>query len=708
MKKWKFACMAIVVIAAVGLLACGDDKGSTGPSPVTFTSAPLPQVTIPTNNPTPPPPDNQGNRFTILDGAEAKFHCGNMEPGWFLPDGFTVRVRLDKFKDHEYTMASNVFWSPEIGCERYTDKPGKGSSWRRDKNQMVATFTPFKEYGRYQWDVGLKDETTDEYWPIGYGVFNTGNKECEPPPTNECKDKALDFHLETQQGDECGAIFLVKPVTDVSKPNPPTFSVVPALDSMDGAWHIYEWYIYSMKSEGFGVTFTAKNKCMTKTESVRVPPHGQCCGSSVNVTVTPVPGEECDEQQCFDATYNWSPTTTLSVSPEADNVSGNRYCFDRDEETYKVTFTASNECTSDSKPVRVTPRSPCCSTHLEHSVKTKDCTGACIATDSSTGGTVTIGGESKTFEAGKDDTCFDLEASHYSYTVKNTCESDTGRFQVDCEVCETCQDYRYSASVDGNTLVIGSSLLFTVDGKTYQPGQHNIPFRIECDGEKTVTVDVYDTSCNIREVCKSEEYTLYGEECEGCTAPELTLDVSTTPGDNETEVCFNWSASGDLSGGTLTLYSGLGDSWEVGASGDKCFNVSCESDGGHTAELIFAHDGDPECSADEDGYYKVDECEVDECELIPPNEDEFCLDSPLGNPSSECSYFFPGSDYLGKDEPGNGYASRDALLAIVKSGSSACPGQSDHGYFLFPDVEEGDSVDAPARSHVITYCGCPE
>jgi hypothetical protein len=143
----------------------------------------------------------------------------------------------------------------------------------------------------------------------------------------------------------------------------------------------------------------------------------------------------------------------------------------------------------------------------------------------------------------------------------------------------------------------------------------------------------------------------------------------------------------------------VGDCTSKGANAPVSLNVP--ADGGDYTVTFTSRD--EQCRWQDDFTSGV--CE-DDCDLVPPSADEVCLPKPLGPPAAECSHFFPGSVSLGKDEPGTGYATRNALLAIVKQGSSACPGQSDHGYTLFPNVSVGDPVDAPARSHV-TYCGCP-
>jgi hypothetical protein len=70
--NWKSACIAIAMIAVAGFFwACNkDDNGSTGPSPVTFTPAPAPQITMPTSNPTsaPTPPPSEPTLLEIFPG----------------------------------------------------------------------------------------------------------------------------------------------------------------------------------------------------------------------------------------------------------------------------------------------------------------------------------------------------------------------------------------------------------------------------------------------------------------------------------------------------------------------------------------------------------------------------------------------------------------------------------------------------------------
>ncbi len=837
-KNWKLPCMVVIMIAVTGLFwACGDgDNGMTGPDLVSDIPAPAPQFTT-SDNPTPTPPANP----TYTDGPELIPKRGNNPFGsGYACEDYPVGVApvwinkkeskwtiwtIKNTTDQRWRVSGKVYGEKEPGCAAtqrgrkdaddilIIEDPGwievgetRDVHWRID---MSAMYNEDYLCGRFQFGIGLKPETHGRFLNHTDRVIDTGSDECEPP-SDGCKDKALDFHLETQQRGECGTVFRVKPVKDVSKPNPPTFSAVPAPDSMDGAW-----YVYNMRPEGFVVTFTAKNKCMTKTEIVKVPPRGQCCDSSANVTVTPVPGEECDKQQCFDVTYSGSPTTTLNVSPEADDVSGNRYCFDRGNDAYKVTFTASNECTSDSKPVRVTKKDPCCDSFLKHESTTDECS-ACVTTSSSTAGNGKVMDASGavvhtwSFPAGEHNECSnEIEEGGYTYEVKNRCENDGGKFSVECEVCEACKDFTFNVDIDGDTLIITSSLPFTVDGKGYQPGRNiEISFEIGCEERKTVEVKVYDTKCGNRELCGTREYTLRGD-CQSCENVSLeTRECSTQPtGLNAYEVKCGVKATGGTSRtweanpgiGSGNLPDGVGhfvtfsarcensgdviyrimdgdepcesetEPWDTPECQDSCENLShrfghhelhcgrqqfdqfkaqtnmagryCLTGGGLNQSLAQSTiDVGPlalrvgDCTTKganepvdlnvpaDGGEYTVTftsregECEWEEefdsgvcengCDLIPPEGGEVCLSRPLGNPRAECNYFLPGSVVLGKDEFPTGFATRDALLAITKTGSSACPNPSEQGYFLFPDVEVGDDVSAPAQSHT-TYCGCP-
>ena len=103
------------------------------------------------------------------------------------------------------------------------------------------------------------------------------------------------------------------------------------------------------------------------------------------------------------------------------------------------------------------------------------------------------------------------------------------------------------------------------------------------------------------------------EDCTtSCETPDLSLKVTTEEGDDDDEdagLCIEWSASGSLSGGTLTLDSGLGVSWTVGRSGEKCGKVSCDKEGEYTATLTFTHE-DSECSTEESKTYKI-KCDDD-------------------------------------------------------------------------------------------------
>jgi hypothetical protein len=88
------------------------------------------------------------------------------------------------------------------------------------------------------------------------------------------------------------------------------------------------------------------------------------------------------------------------------------------------------------------------------------------------------------------------------------------------------------------------------------------------------------------------------------------------------------------------------------------------------------------------------------------------LEQPLGNSTSECTYFAPGSTALGKDDDLSGsseQSTRSAAVVIVKDGVAGCnPGQT--SYRLYTNVDSGDTLFPPSGgtsiSH-ITYCSCP-
>jgi hypothetical protein len=98
------------------------------------------------------------------------------------------------------------------------------------------------------------------------------------------------------------------------------------------------------------------------------------------------------------------------------------------------------------------------------------------------------------------------------------------------------------------------------------------------------------------------------------------------------------------------------------------------------------------------------------CEASVQPQDVYCMDHVIsGGPKAECKQF--RLDSLGKDDELSGLsftASRDAYVAIVKSGSHGCkPGAT--AYRIYVDVKAGDTLLTPADQDIshITYCACP-
>jgi hypothetical protein len=100
------------------------------------------------------------------------------------------------------------------------------------------------------------------------------------------------------------------------------------------------------------------------------------------------------------------------------------------------------------------------------------------------------------------------------------------------------------------------------------------------------------------------------------------------------------------------------------------------------------------------------------CATAPAAQSLVCLNQPLGNEGSECSFFAPGSAPLGKDDNlsvSSWNSTRLAAVAIVKDGKAGCsPGQT--SYRIYPNVNSGQTLLPPSGgesiSHV-TYCSCP-
>jgi len=102
------------------------------------------------------------------------------------------------------------------------------------------------------------------------------------------------------------------------------------------------------------------------------------------------------------------------------------------------------------------------------------------------------------------------------------------------------------------------------------------------------------------------------------------------------------------------------------------------------------------------------------CTFANPSPGLTCLDSPLGNETSECAYFAPGSTVLGKTDldgtTGPQQTTMAGAIAIVKDGKAGCsPGQQ--SYQTYTNVTSGQLIQPPpggsSISH-ITYCSCPQ
>jgi hypothetical protein len=132
MKKWKFA-GAIMVIAAIGFWACGDDNNPMSPSPVTYTA---PQQTASTPPP-PPPTNNPPAAPTYTDRPELIPKRGN-----------------------------NPFGSG-YACVDYP--VGVEPVWRRDKQGRIS-----------KWTVWTIKNTTDQRWKVAGKVFGEKEPGCVP------------------------------------------------------------------------------------------------------------------------------------------------------------------------------------------------------------------------------------------------------------------------------------------------------------------------------------------------------------------------------------------------------------------------------------------------------------------------------------------------------------------------------------------------
>jgi len=114
------------------------------------------------------------------------------------------------------------------------------------------------------------------------------------------------------------------------------------------------------------------------------------------------------------------------------------------------------------------------------------------------------------------------------------------------------------------------------------------------------------------------------------------------------------------------------------------------------------------------GTYNCGEEQLCSGAILPAPQSLVCLDRPLGNEASECSYFLPGSTPLGKDDGGPNSsqpASQSAPFAVVHAGSgqTGCsPGEQ--AYRTLVGVTAGQPISSPGTgtsiSH-ITYCSCP-
>ena len=654
-KNWKLAC-TVIMIAGVGLFwACGDD-GPASPTSMDPLLSATPQVSASTSdspaNPTyteRPDLDPKRGNNPFGSGYACEDYPIGIGPVWREDEQGRISKwtiwTIKNTTDQRWRVSGKVYGEKEPGCVK-TVRGRKGADdiliiedpewievgetrdvrWRIDMNPMYN-----EDYlcGRFQFGIGLKPETHGNFWNHTDRVIDTGSDECEPPkkgcPANAFVDVVVtlpdDF---TTGGRECPDWY---PVTYTINSNLPTVNKTIPPEYVPGKG-------LPVKDNPYSVTFSAVGKsggevCARDSETVPVSGCDECtpCQNESKPTINIADGRGDTVIVSGNATF----PGTVTFNGKSRRVKAGQYSLTFDVEcgeTYEATIVVYDDSCG-GEPIRcgsasdthTTPDCPSCvDVTLDASVNID---GNNIVHTSATGSGATnytfmrhnMGSQQSISMPWNEDFQLDCEKTYLAhfraFDGDELCEEKIVSDEAGgCEVCETCQEGEYEFDVDteGDTLIVDSSLPFTVDRKGYQPGHHEITFEIDCEGEKTVTVQAYDTSCNTREVCESEKYTLYGEDCEGCVAPELTLEVETSEGDNETEVCFDWLTTGDLSGGTLTLDTDLGHFSEVEPSGYRCIDVSCEDAGEYIAELNFAHN-DIECSDSVEAEYYIDECE---------------------------------------------------------------------------------------------------
>ncbi len=330
-KNWKSVCVAVMMIAIVGLFwACdGDGNNPAGPSGVTLTPASAPQFNTPTSNPaTPTSP-------TYTDLPELKPKRGNNPFGsGYACEDYPVGVpsvwreneqgRISKWTvwtiknttDQRWRVSGKVFGEKEPGCAA-TRKGRKGADdiliiedpewievgetrdvrWRIDMNPMYD-----EDYlcGRFQFGIGLKPETHGNFWNHTDRVIDTGSDECDPPK-KECDDQStnltLGFDNPPSQTTTTATLqaYWVRATVNSTQPGTFTFTGKPPQGYPKGQWSKrYGPY----RCDAGTLTGTADSECNDDTKTIKIP-GCQCVpcqdasvtinatlnGETVNVTV---------------------------------------------------------------------------------------------------------------------------------------------------------------------------------------------------------------------------------------------------------------------------------------------------------------------------------------------------------------------------------------------------------------------------------------